>query len=112
VRFPVVMLLSALASQAYAIEPGTPGFVDYSKTSFAVGDTVWVFKTDSDPTMDRNGYIVPYEWHEVLPSEGVISEACHRLRGPSTYRVQMFWGAVELECHIAIPQQRAVVIKP
>lgn len=111
-RLLIIVLLSVLVRSAYAIDPETPGFVDYSKTMFAVGDTVWVFNAETDPTMDQNGYILPHEWHEVIPHEGIIIEACHRLREPSTYRVQMFWGAVELECAIAIPQQRAVVIKP
>lgn len=113
-RFLVVVILSVLASQAYAINPGMPGYVDYSKTAFAVGDTVVVFNADDPPRQDRNGYIVPTEWHKAVPYIGTIVQACHRLDAESVYHVKTLFflrGGIERECMIAIPEQGAVVIQ-
>ncbi len=100
-------------------EPGQPGFIEWNKSQFCVGDTVWVFNADGIAHIrdgeilemgyiyDRNDYLLPYSF--CVAEKGVLTEV-HK---GQAYRVKLILSGYEMALvhpryDYHIPQQRAV----
>ncbi len=92
-------------------KPGELGYIDWNKTKFSVGDTVWVFNADAPAYVDadvkypgykrdNNGYLLPYSFY--WAEKGIITS----IEEPM---VQVAGWKNPIPCRWeTIPQQRAV----
>jgi hypothetical protein len=67
-------------------EPGTAGYIQWNKSKFAIGDTVWVFNANAQAQRDKNDYILPSEFyfgdHSPVFYLGVIVEIDYTYNHP------------------------------
>ncbi|MDD5566627.1 MAG: hypothetical protein PHH01_00325 [Patescibacteria group bacterium] len=114
----LAVVSSSAADVLQLAQPSEPGYINFAKTEFAVGDTVWVFNADAATPKDKNDYILPHAFSRDAEAWGIIIRACHNLTTDSgkVYSQYKVWVPAwnydghrfEVDCWWAIPQQGAV----
>lgn len=113
----MAVVYSSAADVLQLAQPSEPGYINFAKTEFAVGDTVWVFNANAIPQRDKNGYIFPHVFGQEAEARGIIVEAHHYLTDSgevySRYKVRVpAWSLDGTQfvddCRWHIPQQSAV----